>query len=119
MSNALRSWKTRVKVKIEKCKSWEKISLKEPMIDKEEFKNFKAGLVSDEAKIWTAWGKKMRDLNIGNHKCRSGGYTGKQPIWDKEDAELERLGLENRWLKITDPQLRNFVRARYYWDDKI
>ena len=113
------SWKTRVKGKIEKGQSWETISLKELMIDEEEFNTFKAGLASDEAKIWTAWGKKMRDMNIGNHKCGSGGYRGKQPIWDKEDAELERLGIENRWLKITDPQLRNFVRARYHWDTEL
>ena len=119
MSNALSSWKTRVKGKIDKGESWETISLKEPMIDEEEFNTFKAGLVSDEDKIWTAWGKKMRDMNIDNHKCGRGGYRGKQPIWDNGDAELERLGLENRWLKITDPQLRNFVRACYRWDDKI
>ena len=110
MSNALSSWKSRVKAKIDKGESWENISRQEPMLDEEEFKTFKAGLASEEAKIWTAWGEKMWDLNIGNHKCGSGGYRGKQPIWDKEDAELERLGLENNL------QLRNFVRARYYWD---
>src|SRR3954468_7844447 len=104
MSNALSSWKTRVKGKIEKGQSWETISPKEPMIDEEEFNTFKAGLVFDEAKICTSWGNKMRDMNIGNQKCGSGGYRGKQPIWDKEDAEMEHLGLENRWLKIMDPQ---------------
>ena len=78
MSNALSSWKSRVKTKIGKGQSWETISLKEPMIDEEEFNTFKAGLASEEAKIWTAWGKKMRDMNIGNHKCGSGGYRGKQ-----------------------------------------
>ena len=86
------------------------------MIDEEEFNTFKAGLASEEARIWTKWGEKMREQNIGNHKCESGGYEGKQPIWGKEDAELERLRIENRWLKIMDLQLRNFVRARYYWD---
>ena len=116
MSNALSSWKSRVKAKIAKGESWETISRQEPMIDEEEFNTFKAGLASEEARIWTQWGKNMRDLNIGNHKLGSGGYRGKQPIWDKEDAELERLVIENMWLKITDPQLRNFVRARYHWD---
>ena len=77
MSNALSSWKSRVKTKIGKGQSWETISLNEPMIDEEEFNNFKAGLASEEAKIWTAWRKKMRELNIGNHKCGSGVYRGK------------------------------------------
>ena len=119
MSNALSSWKSRVKGKIGEGQSWETISLKEPMIDEEEFNTFKAGLASEEARIWTEWGKKMREQNIGNHKLGSGGYRGKQPIWDKEDAKLERLGIENRWLKIMDPQLRNFVWARYRWDAEL
>ena len=58
----------------------------------------------------------MREQNIGAHRLGSGGYRGKHPIWEKEDAELERLGKENPWLKIADLQLRHFVRARYYLD---
>ena len=80
MSNALSSWKSRVKAKIAKGESWETISRHEPMIEEEEFNTFKAGLASEEARIWTEWGKNMRDLNIGNHKLGSGGYRGKQPI---------------------------------------
>ena len=56
----------------------------------------------------------MRELNLGNHHLGSGGYRGKQPIWDKDDAEMARLGKENPWHKITDEQVRNFVRSRYY-----
>ena len=44
----------------------------------------------------------------------SGGYAGKKPIWDKEDAEIARLGIENIWRKITDEQVRNFIRSHYY-----
>ena len=55
----------------------------------------------------------MRDQNIGNHHLGSDGYR-KQPIWDKEDAEVAKLGKENPWHKITDEQVRNFVRPRYY-----
>jgi hypothetical protein len=58
----------------------------------------------------------MRDLNIGAHHLGSGGYRGKQPVWDKEDRELQRLGKDNPWLKITDEQIRNFVRSRYKLD---
>jgi hypothetical protein len=52
-------------------------------------------LESDNVKKWTAWGKKMRQLNLGAHHCGSGGNRGKQPIWDKEDAEMVHLGKEN------------------------
>jgi hypothetical protein len=105
-----------MKGKIEKGDSWEKISKGEPHVDEEEFKVFKAEMASDEAKAWTEWGRQLRELNIGAHRLGSGGYRGKFPIWEKEDAELERLGKENPWLKIADLQLRHFVRARYYLD---
>jgi hypothetical protein len=35
-------------------------------------------------------------------------------VWDKKDAELIRLGKPNIFGKFTNPQVRNFVRARYY-----
>ena len=49
MSTALSSWKFRVKKKINKGESWEEISAKEPMLDKEEFESFKLSLKSEEA----------------------------------------------------------------------
>ncbi|KAK1695804.1 hypothetical protein QYE76_012501 [Lolium multiflorum] len=118
MSTALSSWKNRLKRKIEAGESWERISSKDPSISLEDFNAFKSYLESDAVKKWTAWGKKMRDLNLGTHHCGSGGYRGKQPTWDKEDAEMVRLGKENPWHKIQDVQARNFVRSRYYLDWK-
>ena len=56
----------------------------------------------------------MRELNICKHHCGSGGYQGKQKVWDKEDVEYERLGKDNPWYKITDIQTRNYVRSRYF-----
>jgi hypothetical protein len=35
-------------------------------------------------------------------------------VWDKEDTELIRLGKPNMFDKFTDPQVQNFVQARYY-----
>jgi hypothetical protein len=35
-------------------------------------------------------------------------------VWDKEDAELIRLGKPNMVDKFTDPQVQNFVQAHYY-----
>jgi hypothetical protein len=118
MSTALSSWKNRLKKKIDAGESWERISSKEPSLSLEDFNAFKSYLESDDVKKWTAWGKKMRDLNLGTHHCGSGGYRGKQPTWDKEDAEMVRLGKENPWHKIQDEQARNFVRSRYYLDWK-
>ena len=74
MSTTLSSWKFRVKRKIEKGLSWEEIKAKEPMLDQEEFEKYKLSLKTDEAKKWTKWGKDMREQNIGNHSCGSGGY---------------------------------------------
>ncbi|KAM0927897.1 hypothetical protein ACQ4PT_002140 [Festuca glaucescens] len=116
MSNALSSWRSRVKNKIEKGESWEKIKKGELMLDEAEFEKFNAEMASDEAKAWTEWGQQMRVLNLGKHHLGSGGYRGKIPVWEKEDAELARLEKPNPWLKITDLHVRNFVWARYYLD---
>ena len=105
-----------MKRKIEKGLSWEEIKAKEPMLDQEEFEEFKLYLSTKEAKIWTKWWKDMPGRNIGNPRCGSGGYRGKKPIWDKEDAEYACLGKENPWEKITDEQTRFFVRSCYYLD---
>lgn len=114
MSTALSSWKSRVKNRILDGKSWEEIKKSEPMLDEDEFIKFKAACSTPEGIEWTEWGRRMRDLNIGNQRCGSGGYRGKEAIWAKEDAEYERLGKENPWDKFTDPQVMRFVRARYY-----
>lgn len=119
MSTALSSWRNRLKRKIDHGESWEKISSKESSLSKEDFDEFKSSLETEEAKKWTAWGKKMRELNLGVHHCGSGGYRGKQPTWDKEDLEIQRLGKENPWLRIADLQTRNFVWSRYYLDWKM
>ena len=92
MSTALSSWRSRVKRKIAAGESWEKISSKEPTLKKEDFDQLKTYLNTEECEAWTEWGRKMRDMNIGVHHCGSGGYRGKQPTWDKEDREIERLG---------------------------
>ena len=114
MSTALSSWRFRVKKKIDKGDSWEKISKKEPHLSKEDFDALKESFNTKEAKIWSTWGREMQALNIGKHHLGSGGYRGKQPTWDREDKEYIRLGKENPWYKITDIQTRNYVRSRYF-----
>ena len=111
-------WRFRVKKKILQGKSWEEISRQDPTLLREDFNVLKEYTKTEECKKWTDWGRKMRDLNIGTQHCGSGGYRGKGPVWEKEDKEIERLGKENPWHKITDLQVRNFVRSRYYLDWK-
>jgi hypothetical protein len=114
MSTALRSWKSRVKKRILKGKSWEEIKKAEPMLDKDEFIKFKNACLTPEGIEWTEWGRRMWDLNIGNQHCGGGSYRGKKPIWVKEDNEYGRLGKENPWHKFTDEQVMQFIHARYY-----
>lgn len=114
MSTALASWRARVKKRIDEKKSWEEIKAKEPMLEHNDYVLFKETLETDTAKLDSAWGKRLYDQNIGHHRLGSGGYRAAQEIWDKEDAELRRLGKPNRWDRFTDPQVRNFVRARYF-----
>lgn len=114
MSTALASWRARVKKRIDQKKSWEEIKEKEPMLEYDDYVLFKETLETDTMKALSAWGKRMYDQNIGHHRLGSGGYRAAQEIWDKEDAELRRLGKPNMWDRFTDPQVRNFVRARYF-----
>ena len=116
MSTCLASWRFRVKKKINNGKSWETISKEEPYLSKDDFDALKESFNTEVAEEWTKWGKEMQKLNIGKHHLGSGGYRGKQPIWDEEDAEFVRLGKENPWYRITDVQARNFVRSRYFLD---
>ena len=76
MSTALSSWRSRVKKKIEKGHSWEKVSKKEPYLSKKDFDDLKESLTTEEAKRWTKWGREMQALNIGKHHLGSGGYRG-------------------------------------------
>ena len=89
-------------LKILQGKSWEEISRQDPTLLREDFNVLKEYTKTEECKKWTDWGGKMRDLNIGTQHCGSGGYRGKEPVWEKEDKEIERLGKENPWHKITD-----------------
>ena len=58
----------------------------------------------------------MRDKNVGNHNLGSRGYAGKEPIWEKEDAELRAKNIENPYDKYTDPIAKGFIRSRYHVD---
>jgi hypothetical protein len=114
MSTTLSSWKSRVKKRILEGKTWEEIKKVETMLNEDEFIKFKDACLTPEGIEWTEWGRRMRDLNIGNQRCGGGDYRGKKAVWAKEDAEYARLGKENPWHKFMDKQVMQFVRARYY-----
>ena len=117
MSTALASWRVRVKNAIFKeNKSWEELKEKEPLIDEPTYDLFKARCESEDAKAASDKGKEMRKLNIGNHRLGAGGYRSSKPKWDKEDAELRAAGKPNPFDKYTDPQTKNFLRARFHVD---
>jgi hypothetical protein len=61
MSTALSSWKTPLKNKIKKGKSWEQISSKDPSLSREDFEAFKSSLETNEAKKMDRLGKE----NVG------------------------------------------------------
>jgi hypothetical protein len=63
-------------------------------------------------------GKTMPKKNLGNHNLGSRGYTGKEPVWKKEDEALEREGKPNPWNKFTDEKAKKFIRSRYHIDLK-
>jgi hypothetical protein len=55
-------------------------------------------------------------MNTGNQRLGSHGYLGKRPIWAKEDAEREAVGIPDPFVKFTDPLEHDFIRAGYKWD---
>ena len=55
---------------------------------------------------------------MGNHRLGSRGYTGKRPVWAKEDAERECQGIPDPLAEFTDQQEHDFIRARFSWDPK-
>ena len=51
------------------------------------------------------------------HKLGSRGYAGKEPVWERQDAQWAELGIPNIFAEFKDPLERRFIRARY-WPDK-
>jgi hypothetical protein len=105
MSTDLASWRTRVKKRIDKKESWEEIKKHEPLLEHDDYVLFKEELETDTFKALSVLGKKMYEQNLGHHRLGSGGYRGIQEVWEKEDAELIRLGKPNMFDKFTDPQV--------------
>ena len=81
-------------------------------LTKEEFEKFKDTCATEAATAKAAKFKSLQQRNMGKHRLGSHGYLGKRPIWDKEDAEHEAVGLRDPFAKFTNPLERDFIRAR-------
>jgi hypothetical protein len=107
-----------VKKSIEDNETFTKIVKYNPKITPEDFEKFKATCNEDAAKARSEKGKELQVKNMGNHRLGSRGYTGKRPMWAKEDAEHERLGIPDPLAEFTDQQEHDFIRAQFSWDPK-
>ena len=84
----------------------------------EDFEKFKETCNEEAAKARSERGKQLQAKNMGNHRLGSRGYTGKRPVWAKEDAERERQGIPDPLAEFTDQQEHDFIRDRFSWDPK-
>ncbi|KAI4990110.1 hypothetical protein ZWY2020_038473 [Hordeum vulgare] len=116
MSTTLSTWRSAMKRMIDKGDSYEKIKVKNPSINEDDYKEFKIKCESNATAESSLWGKEMRELNLGVHQLGPGGYRVAEHIWDKEDVERAEQGLPPRFEKYGDKQTGNYVRARYKVD---
>ena len=116
-SNDLSSWKGRVKREMaKKDSSYATISAQWPMITEDNYETFKTTCAAPETKAKSKKFKGLQSRNVGVHRLGSRGYEGKRHVWAKEDAERESHGIPDPLAEFTDPQERDFIRARYKWD---
>ena len=113
-SGALSAWKVRVKHRIiDKEEPYSEIVKDNPTITKEQFEIFKAACVAEAAKEKSEYMKGLQERNMGCHHLGSRGYAGKRPIWAKEDAKRESLGIPDPLADFTVPQERDVLCALY------
>ena len=98
--------------------TYTKILKGHPKITIEDFEKFKDTCNEEAAKARLERGKQLQAKNMGNHHLGSRGYTGKRPVWAKEDAERERQGIPDPLAEFNDQQEHDLIRARFSWDPK-
>jgi hypothetical protein len=114
----LSACKTRARKRVDKGEDFSQIQKVWPLITEEEWEIFKESCAQAKTRDAREWGKEMWALNIGNHNLRSRCYYGKSPKWEKEDALLRAAGKTSPFDEFTNPQARDFIRARYHTDRK-
>jgi len=115
-TNDLSTWKVWVKKAIKKNEPWSKIHAENPTLTEEDFEKFKETCAKDETKEKSEKMKALQAKNTPPHRLGSRGYKGKRHVWAKEDAERESHGIPDPLAEFTDPQERDWIRARYKWD---
>ena len=115
-TQALNSWKGRLRRMIREGKDYPEVSMKYPQITEEEWTTFKKTASLPEVEEARKWGIGMRGLNIGPHFLGSRGYGRKKAVrWNKEDAE-RKVGEKQPWDDLEDGPEKDFVRAHYKTD---
>ena len=101
-SDALATWKVRVKARIiDKNEANSEIVKDNPTITEDQFEIFKAACDAEAAKEKSKYMKGLQERNMGCHHLGSHGYAGKRSIWAKEDAERESLGIPDPLAEFT------------------
>ena len=103
---------------IEDNETYAEIVVDNPTITPEDFEKFKVTCNEEAAKARSEKGKQLQAKNMGNHRLGSHGYTGKRPVWAKEDTECEHLGIPDPLAEFAEQQEHDFMRARFSWDPK-
>ena len=111
---ALSGFKTYVRDLLKEGADYEKIHNHFPKVTEADLAAFKINEELDHTKDSTSWGKRMRDMNVGNHRLGSRGYDGKEPIWRLEDEAYEAAGMLNPYKKFKSKEAANFVRSRFH-----
>src|SRR4051812_9702304 len=85
-------------------------------LTKAEFQKFKDTCATEAANAKSEKFKGLQKRNTGNQRLESRDYFGKRPIWDKEDAGREAMGIRDPFAKFTGLLEHDFIRTRYKWD---
>ena len=105
-----------MKKAIKKNEPWSKIHAENPTLTEEDFEKFKETCAKDETKEKSEKMKALQARNTPPHRLGSRGYEGKRHVWAKEDAERESYRIPDPLAEFTEPQERDWIRARYKWD---
>ena len=117
-SKALRNWKHMVKVEMAKeGSSYDTVKSHFPSIKEEDYLKFKAHCADPKTHARSEYFKGLQKMNVRIPRLGSRGYTGKRPVWDKEDpARPEGPREPDPWEEFDDPHACDYIMARYTRD---
>ena len=111
MSTSLKTWRYDANKLID-ADFETKIKTKWPKIELDQWEEFVAERRTEGFQQKSTKFKELRSKNKYDHRLGSGGYEGKEPAWDAEDAKKRAEGKPLPFEDITERRARNYVRAR-------